>query len=174
MTGLVRFIRAALLLPLFLFLFPVPVGAIVVCPVCAVATGACLGVSRFLGVDDTVSSVWIGGLVVAVGLWLAGILSKKGFSRSFLKPLTIGLVALLTFVPLYWGRVVGFPGNTLQGVDKVVLGSVVGAGLFLLSLFLDGQLRKTNGGRVYFSFQRVVLPLLFLLAGSLGFYILTK
>jgi len=40
-----------------------------VCPVCTVAVGAGLGFSRYLGIDDTISGIWIGGLMVSISFW---------------------------------------------------------------------------------------------------------
>ena len=37
-----------------------------ICPLCVVAVGAGLGLSRWLGVDDVVSSIWIGALLVSM------------------------------------------------------------------------------------------------------------
>ena len=41
--------------------------ALALCPVCAIAVGAGIGVSRWLGVDDTITGVWVGGLIVSFG-----------------------------------------------------------------------------------------------------------
>ena len=45
-------------LPALLALVALPAQA--VCPVCIVAVGAGLGLSEYLGIDDTIAGVWIG------------------------------------------------------------------------------------------------------------------
>ncbi|KKU63742.1 MAG: hypothetical protein UX88_C0023G0019 [Candidatus Woesebacteria bacterium GW2011_GWC2_47_16] len=67
---------------LLVFLSPIifllsPKTALAVCPVCTVAVGAGLGVSRWLGIDDSVSGIWVGGLVVSLSFWFADWLTKK-------------------------------------------------------------------------------------------------
>jgi hypothetical protein len=51
-----------------------------VCPVCIVAVGAGLGLSQYLGIDDTISGVWIGGLTAAVAAWTINWFNKKNWS----------------------------------------------------------------------------------------------
>ena len=48
-----------------------------VCPVCVVAIGAGLGFSRWLGIDDLVSSVWIGAFLIAIISWTLSFMKKK-------------------------------------------------------------------------------------------------
>ncbi|MCX6758247.1 MAG: hypothetical protein NTX14_00895, partial [Candidatus Nealsonbacteria bacterium] len=43
--------------------------ALAVCPICTVAVGAGLGLSRWFGIDDSISGLWIGGLIVSFILW---------------------------------------------------------------------------------------------------------
>ena len=47
------------------------------CPVCTVAVGTGVTFSRYLGVDDVISGVWIGGLILSSALWLKDILKKN-------------------------------------------------------------------------------------------------
>ena len=47
--------KAVLALGLF---FAIPAKAI--CPVCTVAVGAGIGLSRWLGIDDSITGLWIG------------------------------------------------------------------------------------------------------------------
>ena len=48
-----------------------------VCPVCVVAIGAGLGLSRWIGIDDVVSSVWIGAFLFAVISWTLEFMKKR-------------------------------------------------------------------------------------------------
>src|SRR3990172_4136169 len=69
-------LRLILVPVLILKLITAP-SALAVCPVCTVAVGAGLGISRALGIDDTVTSVWIGGLILSMSFWLIDWLKKK-------------------------------------------------------------------------------------------------
>ena len=65
-----------ILAPLVGIFLPIAkVGA--VCPVCTIAVGASLGLSRWLGVDDTISGLWIGGLIVSTTLWTYSWMKKR-------------------------------------------------------------------------------------------------
>jgi len=56
-----------------LYIFPIiAVGllfakkALAVCPICTVAVATGIGFSRWLGIDDTITGLWIGGLTVSL------------------------------------------------------------------------------------------------------------
>jgi len=142
-----------------------------VCPLCTIAAAGGIEVTRILGVDDLISSIWIGGLIVSAALWLSDFLAKK----KILKPIWREFLSLILFyfltIPfLYWGKMIGLPGNTFLGVDKIVFGITIGSFVFLLGVFLDKFLRKINGGKVFIYYQKVILPILFLTIISLVFY----
>ena len=145
-----------------------------VCPICTVAVGAGLGVSRWLGIDDTVTGIWIGGLILSSGLWLADWIGKKGWKVPYKEAISVGLFFLFVVPPLYWGKMIGLSGNTLWGLDKVLLGTVVGSIIFLLGVWLDKWLRTTNGDKVHVYYQKVIIPVFLLSIASFVFYIITN
>jgi len=57
--------------------------AFAICPVCTIAIGAGLGLSRWLGVDDVISGIWIGGLLVSTSLWTVNWLRSKKLTLNF-------------------------------------------------------------------------------------------
>jgi len=158
----------AIFLLLFLFLIK-PTFA--VCPLCTIAAAGGIEVTRLLGVDDLISSIWIGGLIVSMSFWMADFLAKKNILKPiFREVLSLILFYLLTIPFLYWGKMIGVRGNTFLGIDKIVFGIAVGSFVFLLGVFLDKFLRKINDGRVFIYYQKVILPILFLTIISLVFY----
>lgn len=144
-----------------------------VCPVCTVAVGACIGLSRYLGVDDAITGLWIGGFIVSTTIWTINWLRGKNYVFSGYKILTTALYYLMIIVPLYFTGIIGHPFNKIWGIDKLVAGIILGSALFLLSAGANARLKKRNGGKVYFPFQKVVIPILALAIGSLIFYLLT-
>ncbi|MBD3244483.1 MAG: hypothetical protein GF335_00635 [Candidatus Moranbacteria bacterium] len=148
--------------------------AIAVCPVCTVAVGAGVGLSRWIGIDDMISGVWIGGLTVTVIIWLLNWLKKKKIEFSFKNPTVISLTYLLLILPLYWADIMGAPFNQFCGVDKLLLGILTGSLIFWLAIKLHYKLKKKNNNKSYFPFQKVVIPVLSLVILSLIFYIITK
>jgi len=163
------------IIPLFIlsFLFVFSKSAHAVCPVCTIAVGAGVGVSRWIGIDDTITGLWIGGLIISSGLWMANWVRKKSWKIPYPEILSIILMLLFVVPPLYWSKMIGISGNTLLGIDKVVLGTIVGSILFFLSIRADKVLRKTNNGKVYVYYQKVILPVLFLSIFSFIFYLIT-
>lgn len=163
-----------ILLSLGWFLFwASPVEA--VCPVCTVAVGAGVGISRWLGIDDTVSGLWMGGLIVSSAFWTAAWLEKKGKTWPHKRFWALLAFWAMTLPPLYWSGMVGHSLNTLWGVDRLVLGMMMGSGLFILAVWTDKLLRMTKeGGKVYVPYQKVIIPVTLLTAASLYFYMLTK
>jgi len=163
---------ALLLVACYLLLFAS--NAYAVCPACTVAVGAGVGLSRWLGIDDTITGLWIGGFLISSSLWFDSYLESRKIKfprRTFLLVLIFYLV---TVFPLYFTGIVGHPGNRIWGIDKLIFGTGVGSVLFLASIFLDKYLRAKNGGKVFFYYQKVVLPVALLLLGSGVFYFLTK
>ena len=129
------------------------------CPVCTVAVGAGLGLSRALGIDDAVTSVWIGGLILSMSFWLFEKIRKY-------KALVIAGMYVLTLYPLYWTKYIGRATNTAWGIDKILLGTAVGSIVFLIGLAADKWVRAKYG-RQFFQFQKVVFPVISLLLASL-------
>jgi hypothetical protein len=162
-----------LLLTLMVFLFTAT-QAHAVCPICTVAVGAGLGISRWLGIDDTVTGIWIGGLILSSGLWLADWIGKKGWKVPYKEAISVGLFFLFVIPPLYWGKMIGLAGNTLWGIDKVLLGTVIGSVIFLLGVWFDKWSRMTNGDKVYIYYQKVIIPVFLLSLVSFIFYIITN
>ena len=141
-----------------------------VCPVCTVAIVACVGLSRWVGVDDSISGIWIGGLIVSMIAWTLSWLNKKNVKFVFKKILITAGFYLLTIIPLYYANIMGHPLNKMWGVDKILFGIIVGTIVILLAVSTHNLLKKKNQGKSYFPYQKVALPLLFLIIISLIFH----
>ena len=89
-----KLIPTALLISISkLFLAPV---ALAMCPLCTVAVTAGLGLSRFLGIDDAISGLWIGGIIVSTSYWFSEWLKKKYKVNFFYQN---ELVLFLSYAP---------------------------------------------------------------------------
>jgi len=145
------------------------------CPVCTLAVGAGLGFSRWIGIDDSVSSLWVGGLLIATSAWTVDWLQrKKKINFPGLAPLTYFAYYALVFVPFYYTGFIGHPFNRLWGVDKIVLGTAIGSVFFYAMGIWYADLKKKNNNHAYFPFQKVVMPVGILLVLSFVFYFITK
>jgi hypothetical protein len=142
-----------------------------VCPVCTIAVGVGVGLCRYLGIDDTISGTWIGGLIISLIAWTINWLDKKNIRFLFRKILVAIFYYAIVIVPLYSWNIMGHPQNKLFGIDKLLVGIIAGSIAFILSILFNDFLKRKNQGKVYFPFQKVVIPVLFLLITSLLFYL---
>ncbi|MFA5886331.1 MAG: hypothetical protein WC863_00970 [Patescibacteria group bacterium] len=160
--------------PLLFSLSAIPAQAI--CPVCVVAVSAGLGLSEYLGIDDTIAGLWIGGLLVSMIIWTIDWLNKKGYrfgNSDWRDILVVILYYGLTFWPLWAQNLIGQPTNRLWGVDKLILGTALGSLVFLGAVIWYKKI-KTRLGHAQFPFQKVAMPVAALIISSFIFYFLTK
>ncbi|MBU2036330.1 hypothetical protein KKC36_02690 [Patescibacteria group bacterium] len=147
-----------------------------VCPLCIITVGAGLGLSRFLGIDDLATGVWLGGFITSFSFLSTNWLYKKEFFKKFKKIyLTLGnyfLYILLTFLPLHFAGITGHY-NKIAGIDKLLIGTFVGTLVFLASIYLDKKVREKYKKQL-FNYQKVVFPVSLLAILSLIFYFITR
>jgi len=142
-----------------------------VCPVCTIAVGAGVGLCRYLGIDDTISGAWIGGLIISLIALTIDWLNKKNIRFLFRKILVAIFYYAIIIIPLYSWNIMGHPQNKLFGIDKLLVGIIAGSIAFVFSIWFNDFLKNKNQGKVYFPFQKVVIPLLFLIITSLIFWL---
>lgn len=160
-----------LYLIVFSFLLLLPLAAArAICPICTVAVCAGVGLSRWLGVDDTITGLWVGGLAVSVSLWTIDWLSRKNIKFFGRQPLVFALYYFMIIWPLYQFNFIGHTVNKIWGIDRLMLGITAGTVGFVIGALVDLYLRSKNQGKVYFPFQKVVMPLSMLALLSLTFY----
>lgn len=145
-----------------------------VCPVCTVAVIGGLGLSRWFGIDDTVTGIWAGAVTASFTLWTVNWLNKKNIKFYGRKILVAAFWYGLTFVPLHFMDIIGHPLNKLWGVDKFILGVVIGSIIFSATAILYEYLKKKNNGKAHFPFERVVIPVVALALFSAIFYFITR
>ena len=151
------------------------------CPVCTVTVIAGLGLSRLLGIDDVVTSLWIGAFILSFSfVTIAWFRKRKWFPvpnneamKQFSNLTVIVLMYLFVLVPLKLGRMIGVYRNTLFGIDKIILGTTIGSIVFLIGVWTDKKERKLKGKQL-FNFQKVVFPVALLLIASLVFFFITR
>ena len=148
--------------------------ATAICPICTVAVGAGVGLSRYLGIDDTITGLWIGGLTVSIIMWTIDWLDKKNILFKEGKILTVLAYYAIIIVPLYWTGIIGHPFNKIWGMDKLLIGIIFGSISFFLCGIWYYHIKAQNGGHAYFPFQKVVMPVSPLIILSFIFYFLTK
>lgn len=141
-----------------------------VCPVCTVAVGAGLGMAQWLGIDDSISGLWIGGLAISLIIWTISWLDKKEIRFAGRKILISAAYYLLIVGPLWWKGLIGHPINKLCGFDKLLFGVVLGSVLFIAGVLTHNYLRKRNENISYFKGQKIVFGIAPLVIASIILY----
>jgi uncharacterized membrane protein len=149
-----------------------------VCDLCTVGVIAGLGISRYFGIDDSVTWVWIGAILVVLITMTCTYLEKKKINYRFRNTSVALLYIIFTYISFYYMWVIGMYGNTLWKInsiflDKILVSSVVGW-LTLTGLSLWYQVMKQkNNWHAYFPFQKVIMPIAGLAIMSIIFYFIT-
>jgi TM2 domain-containing membrane protein YozV len=145
-----------------------------VCPLCTIAVGAGIGFSEWLGIDDTITGLWVGGFLMSLVVWTVDWLNRKQIKFKGRKILITFLYYVVTLMPLYHLGIMGRPDNDLWGIDKLLLGIIIGSICFLFGAVYYLHLKKQRGGHAYFPFQKVVMPVAPLLVLTIAFYFITR
>ena len=150
--------------------------ALAVCPICTIAVGAGVGLSRWLGIDDAITGLWVGGLIVSMITWTESWLDKKNIHFRGRILANVLVYYALIVIPLYYSGIIGNPLNTLCacGLDKLLFGIIAGSLAFWFGASWYYYLKEKNKGHAYFPFQKVVMPIAPLIILSIIFYFLTK
>jgi hypothetical protein len=115
-------------------------------------------VSRWLGISDLISALWIGGLLASMSLWIINWMNKKKISFKWADEIIFASFYLMAIIPLWISGAIGSPLNTLFGADKIILGITAGTVVFIVTELSYENMKKKNNGRALFLFQKVVMP----------------
>jgi len=139
------------------------------CPLCVAGAGAGLSLSRILGIDDTITGVWMGAFLGATAFWIGNSIKKTYFP---MQKLAIYLLIFFTTVfSFYRFGLINEHNGLILNLPKLTLGILVGGVLFYLVDIFNSYL-KTRNGKVLFPYQSIVVSLGSMVIVSLGFYIL--
>lgn len=147
--------------------------AMAVCPVCTIAVVGGVTLSEYLGIDDLIAGLWIGGLIVSMSLWTIEWLNNKNIKFMLRKPLIFIGYGYLTYYSLETANLLK-NCQTLWGYNKLILGSVIGMIIFSAGVIIDKIMRQKTEGKAKFPFQKVVMPVGALAIVSIVFYFITK
>lgn len=151
--------------------------AMAVCPVCTVAVGAGLEGARLLGVEDVITGIWAGGLILSLSAWTANWMHARGVKNMFWYVLNFAvyyaLLASVYFVPMNHPFVV-FNDKCMWGIDQFLLGAITGTVVFWLMQKWYQRIKANNGGHAQYPFQKVVMPFGGLLIVTLIFWAIIK
>lgn len=143
-----------------------------VCPVCTIAVAAGVGFLREFGVNDIITGIWFGALIISSIAWMIDWLNRKNIHFIF-KPQLVIISFIAIFIwPLYHWGIMGLPDNKVFGIDKILFGAIIGGIIFLLAMMSDSYLKKINGDRVMINYQKIIIPLIYLIIASIVMHLL--
>lgn len=136
------------------------------CPVCIVTVGGGLFIAEKLGIDSLLISIWISALNSAFVFWITKSSKNKYLKHPYFWSIILFLTTLWYF---YSTKEIGHKDNQFLGIDKIVFGLIVGLIVSFVSFFTDYYTRIKNNGKVLFYYQKVIIPLVFLLLTTIIF-----
>lgn len=150
--------------------------ALAICPVCTVAVGAGVGFSRWLGIDDSITGLWLGAFILSLSLWTIEWLERKNVKFFMERILVIIAYYALAIIPLYYAKIINNPVNFLCSCtsDKLILGIVEGSAAFFFGVKLYEFLKQRNEGHAHFPYEKVVMPVATMIIFTVIFYLIIK
>ncbi len=148
--------------------------AFAACPVCTLAVGGALVLLERFGVDNTISGLWIGGFLLSSSLWAINWIRKKKYEFKGFVPLVLIFFYGSLILPLYAKNIIGASDRLFWGVDKTLVGIGLGSIFFYFGHIGYLEIKKRNGGKPWFPFQKVLMPIAPLVVLSAIFYFITE
>lgn len=137
------------------------------CPICTVGLAAGVGLSRWLKVDDVISGLWIGALILALAIWTFNWILRKQEKKPFwILLVSIVLWYLLTFVPMHYAGLLDAQCQKILGLNRLVFGAGLGIVVAAIALWLEKLVRRGAEKKRLFPFQKVIIPIVLLLIVS--------
>jgi hypothetical protein len=142
------------------------------CPLCVAGAAAGITLTRWVGVDDSITGVWIAALLGAMSFWAEKWVSKKMNVKrmDILRPLLYVSILLSTIWSFYQFNLV-VRMSQIFGLDKLTFGMLAGSVLFYVIDMINDSIIKKNG-KVFFPYQRLIVSLGSMIILSLLIYIL--
>jgi hypothetical protein len=147
-------------------------NAYAICPLCTVAIAGGAGFLRYFGIDDSLTGLWVGALILSSALWMNNWLEKKNVRFPFRGTVVVVLFYLLSVAPLPFMKLIGSPTNRIFGLDKMIFGIIIGTIVFAAVPFTDKYLRSINNNKVVMPYQKVIVPVTYLVISSIVIYLM--
>ncbi len=138
------------------------------CPLCTAGAAGGLTLSRWLGVDDSITGIWIAAFLGASAFWLSNLIKKQfiAYQESFIY---LGVFVLSIF-SFYAVNLVNRHEGLIMGIPKLIFGIILGGFVFYIVEILNKAIKRKKK-RVLFPYQPLVFSLASMLILSLLDYI---
>ena len=164
------FLLAFFLLATVYLLLPTSVFAH--CPLCVAGAGVGLTLSRILGIDDTITGVWLGAFLGALAFWFSTSLGRRNkLFKNKISEFGLYIVFIALTVASFYQFNLIEKHIDIFGYDKLPFGMIIGGVGFYAVNKADIFFRRRDG-RHFFPYQRIVVSLATMIVLSVFFYIL--
>lgn len=134
-------------------------------PLCTIGIVGGLSLSKFLGINDLTLGLWVGALLLSASLLFYRFLSKKRIKIFGGFVTILALFYVLSFLPLY--KYLIWQSPKICGMPRIILGSLIGMFVLFFSDYINHQIIAKNKNKVYFYYQKAIIPLLVLILVSI-------
>ena len=136
------------------------------CMVCTVAIGASLEIARALGISDEIVGLWSGAMFALLGYWLILWFDKRNLNfagrNAVLMLLSLSSIGFIYMGDLsYLPKVIG-----IFYIDSFLFAAIIGALIYIYSEKFYQFIKERNNNHAHFPFEKVILPVVFLLLAS--------
>lgn len=134
------------------------------CPLCVAGAGAGLSLSRVLGIDDSITGIWLGAFLGSMSFWTNNSINKTYIlGQKFWLYLFVFISTIYSF---YRFGLVNEHNGLLLNLPKLIFGMLVGGILFYLIDIINNFIRQKKG-KVLFNYQPMVFSLGVIVIASL-------
>ena len=143
------------------------------CPLCVAGAGVGLTLSRWIGLDDSITGLWLAAFLGTMSFWIYSSFMRKIHKPGWiwLKPLIYILVFASSIWSFYRFNLVLRMGR-MFGIDKLTFGIIAGGTIFYLVDEINNLIIRIKG-KTLFPYQRIVLGLgSILLLSLLDYYLI--
>jgi len=129
------------------------------CPLCVAGAGAGITLSRLLGIDDSITGIWIGAFIGATSFWMQRILGSKNptFLKRHFGILFYIFLTLITIFSFYRFNLVA-RHTDIFGMDKLTFGILVGSVSFYIIDVFNFYIKQKRG-KSLFPYQSLIFSL---------------
>lgn len=161
---------------IFLYLISIVVfmqSAMAHCPLCTVGTIAGVGITRSLGLDDSIVGIFVGAMIVSSALWLNRIFKNKNIGGHnglrFVSLLILTIV--LTLLTFYLAGLFGIGNNyRIFGIERLTFGAISGGIVSLAAFNVSNEIKKRNKNKTLFNYQTISITFLALILNAVIFW----
>lgn len=139
------------------------------CPLCVAGAGIGLTLTRWVGVDDSISGIWLAAFLGAMAFWSEALIKDRELKLKLRPLIYIGIFAATIWSFYKFNLILRMV--QIFGFDKLTFGMIVGGAVFYLVDLADDLIIKKSG-KVFFPYQRIIVSLGSIVLVSLAMYVL--